>query len=137
MKPVKREAGISLLEVVIAVVLLSAAASILIVTSRTSAMGMVRSHVYGDAATATKEVLESIKLLPFDSLSGLQERVMPHSQGPTVTVSATSRGVAAGDVADISRYDTSTLRYVTLQTEFKSNSGETVTKKFSTILFKP
>jgi hypothetical protein len=100
-------------------------------------VGQLRSKVYGDAATATKEALESVQLLPLDSVSLLKNTVMPHSQGPTITVKASCRGVAASDVNNIASLDTTSLRYLTLDTYFKSKAGATVVKNFHTIVYRP
>ncbi len=131
------QCGLTLIEVLIAVVILAFAASILIFSSRSSVTGQLRSKVYGDAATATKEALQGVELLPLDSLSRLRDTPMAHSQGPGITVLATARSLLPGDVEDLSRLDTSTLRHVTLRTLFKKKSGENVAKQFTTILFRP
>ena len=131
------ERGLTLLEVLIAVVIISIAAVILMAASRTSVAGQLRSKVYGDAATATKEALEEIQSLPMDSLSRLSATPMAHTQGPTVSVSATTRGVRPADVANFAALDTSSLRYVTLATRFPGKTGVPVTRTFTTIVFKP
>lgn len=131
------ERGLTLLEVLIAVVIISIAAVILMAASRTSVAGQLRSKVYGDAATATKEALEEIQSLPMDSLSRLSGTPMAHTQGPTVSVSATARGVLPADVANFGALDTSSLRYVTLATRFPGKTGAPVTRTFTTIVFKP
>jgi prepilin-type N-terminal cleavage/methylation domain-containing protein len=133
----KANAGLTLLEVLIGVIILTIAASILVVSSRTSITGQLRSKVYGDAATATKEALESIQLLPLDSLSLLKNAVMQHSQGPAIEVKATIRGLVSTDVNNIAILDTTTLRYLTLDTYFKAKSGATVVKNFHTIVYRP
>ncbi|MDB5048841.1 MAG: hypothetical protein JWO30_1912 [Fibrobacteres bacterium] len=133
----RSQTGISLLEVAIAVVILGIAGSILAAASKTSVTGQLRSKAYGDAATATREVLENIQLLSLDSVSRLLGTPMGHSQGPTVTVSATARGVLPSDVSDFGGLDTSSLRYLTLLTRFKSKAGGDVNKTFTTIVFKP
>lgn len=132
-----RQRGISILEAVIAIVLLGVGSSMLIVSSKSSTAGNSRSKVFGSAATATKEAMEEIQILPFDSLSRLNNTVIRHSQGPAVTVLATARGVARSDVADMTRLDTSSLRYLILKTRFKDRAGAMVTKNFTTIIFKP
>ncbi len=129
--------GISLLEVVMAVIILSIAASILATASKSAVTGQLRSKAYGDAATATKEALESIELLPLDSVTRLSATAMEHSQGPSVTVSATAREVRPGDVSNFSGLDTSSLRHLTLRTRFKNKAGGDVIKTFTTIVFKP
>jgi prepilin-type N-terminal cleavage/methylation domain-containing protein len=131
------QSGVSMLEVVVAVVILSIAASILAATTRNSATGQLRSKAYGDAATATKEALESIQLLSLDSISRLSSTDMEHTQGPSVSVSATARGVIPGDVSNFAGLDTSSLRHLTLRTRFKSKAGADVVKTFTTIVFKP
>jgi prepilin-type N-terminal cleavage/methylation domain-containing protein len=131
------QAGISLLEVAVAVVIIGIAASILAATSKTTVTGQLRSKAYGDAATATREVIEEIQLLSLDSISHLVGTIMGHTQGSAVTVSATARGVLPGDVSNFSGLDTSSLRYVTLQTRFRNKAGGTVNKTFTTIVFKP
>jgi type II secretory pathway pseudopilin PulG len=135
--PARRQSGISLLEVVIGVIIISFAGSILMVSSRTSVTGQLRSKIYGDAATATKEAIENIQLLPLDSVTRLSSSPMEHTQGSTVTVKATARGVVPADVSNFAALDTSTLRYVTLQTRFKNKAGNTATKTFTTIIYKP
>ena len=135
--PRRNQEGVSLLEVIIAVIIISIAASIYMVSSRTSVTGQIRSKVYGEAATATKEALELIQIWPLDSLKTLNNSPIPHNQGAGVEVRATSRGVRASDVRDISILDTTTLRHVTLVTRFKSKAGGKVAKSFSTIVFKP
>ena len=131
------QTGISLLEVLVAVVILGIAGSILAVTSKSSVTGQLRSKAYGDAATATREVLENIRLLSLDSISHLLGTPMDHTQGPAVVVSATARGVLPGDVSDFGGLDTSSLRHLTLQTRFKNKAGADVNKTFTTIVFKP
>ncbi len=131
------ERGLTLLEVLIAVVIISIAAVILMAASKTSVAGQLRSKVYGDAATATKEALEEIQSLPLDSLSRLSSTPISHTQGPTVSVVATARGVVPGDVANFAALDTSSLRYVTLATRFPGKTGSPVTRTFTTIVFKP
>jgi hypothetical protein len=135
--PEARESGVSLLEVCIAVVILGIAGTLLMVNSRTSETGQQRSRIYGEAATATQEVLAEIQLLNLDSMSRLKNTLMAHSQGTDISVRATVRGVLAGDVDDFPGLDTTTLRALTLSTSFKSKSGRTVTKRFNTILYKP
>ncbi len=133
----RSQAGLTLLEVIIGVIILSIAASILVVTSRTSMLGQTRSKVYGDAATATKEALQTIQLLPLDSVSRLDNNLMEHSQGPSVEVRASSRSLTSADVTDLAAFDTSSLRYITLATSFHSQSGITVSKVFHTIVYRP
>jgi hypothetical protein len=136
-RPENPQAGATMVEVVVAVIILGIAASIMVVSSKTSVVGQLRSKAYGDAATATKEVLESIQILPLDSVSRLAGAAMEHTQGPSVTVRATSRGVLPADVTDFARLDTSSLRHLTLQTFFKNKAGGEVAKTFTTIIFKP
>ena len=131
------QAGIGLLEVVIGVILLGLTSTLLIVSSRTSVTGQLRSDVYNHAAIGTKEVLENIQLMPLGDISSLRNKVMPQSQAATVTVRATSRNVDRADVSDFDQLDTSSLRHITLITEFKSKTGEKVFKRFSIIVFKP
>lgn len=129
--------GASLLEVMIAVIILSVASGILIMTSKISTTGQTRSKVYGDAATATKEVLENLQTLSVDSISKLNNTVMTHSQGASVVVKASARSLVAADVDDITALDTTSLRRVTLNTQFKNKAGAWVTKVFSTIVYRP
>lgn len=131
------QGGASLLEAVVAIIILSFAGTLLVANSRTSASGQERSKVYGEASTATKEVLESLRILGLDSLSRVRGRSMPHSQGPAIEVKATVRGVLPSDVDGFAGLDTATLRYVTLRTFFRSHAGAPVSKTFSTILYKP
>lgn len=129
--------GLTLVEVVVAVVIIGIAAVIMLAASRTSVAGQLRSKVYGDAAVATKEALEEIQLMTMDAVSGLRATPMPHSQGPTVTVRATARGVRPTDVTDFSALDTSSLRHLTLATSFPGQAGDPVERTFTTIVFKP
>jgi Tfp pilus assembly protein PilV len=129
--------GASLLEVMIAVIILTVASGIMIMTSKISVTGQTRSKVYGDAATATKEVLENLQTLSVDSLSRLNNTVMTHSQGSSIIVKASARSLVAADVDDISALDTTSLRRVTLNTQFKNKAGSWVTKVFSTIVYRP
>jgi prepilin-type N-terminal cleavage/methylation domain-containing protein len=129
--------GVSLLEVMIAVIILGIASGIMVMTSKISVTGQTRSKVYGDAATATKEVLENLQAMPIDSLSQLNNTVMSHSQGSSIIVKATARSLVAADVDDISALDTTSLRRVTLNTQFKNKAGAWVTKVFSTIVYRP
>lgn len=135
--PSSGQAGISLLEVIVSVTILGVAGGFLLMNSRTSATGNERSKVYAEASTATKEVLETIRLLPLDSLSRLQDRVMEHSQGTGVLVRATVRGVLPPDVDGFAGLDTSTLRHLTLRTSYRNVAGSMVGRTFSTILYKP
>jgi Tfp pilus assembly protein PilV len=132
-----RAAGVSLIEVLIALVILTAAGTLLAFSSRSSVTGQLRTKVYGDAATATREAMENIDLLPFDSLVNLNNASITHSQGPSIHVFASVRSLLPTDVADINALDTSSLRYITLRTEFKSQAGSLVSKHFSTIIFRP
>ena len=129
--------GLTLLEVLIAVIVLSLAASLLVFSSRSSVTGYVRSKIWGDAATATKEAMANLEMLPIDSLSRLSKTPITHSQGSGIQVFATVRGVTPSDVSNFATLDTSTLRYVTLSTQFKNKAGNLVKKEFTTILIKP
>lgn len=129
--------GTSLLEVVIAVIILSFASTLLLLNSRTSAAGNQRSQAYSEAASATKEVFESLQQLPMDSLERIHGRTMPHSQSADVKVIADVRDVSPADVDDFAAQDTSSLRRVSLRTTFSNHAGDQVTKSFSTILYKP
>lgn len=131
------QGGISLLEVMIAVIILSVASAILVMTSKVSVTGQTRSKVYGNAAMATKEVLENLRTLSVDSVSKLNDKPMPHSQGGSVEVKVTARGLTSADVDDIAALDTSSLRHVTLHTSFKSKAGDWITKSYSTIVYMP
>jgi prepilin-type N-terminal cleavage/methylation domain-containing protein len=132
-----QEKGVSLIEVLIAVVVISMAILVLVYASRTSVAGQLRSKVYGDAATATREAMENIQLLPFDSLNLLLEAPINHSQGSGVKVFASVRGLLPGDVSNMDDVDTSSLRYLVLRTEFKNKVGARVSKSFTTILYRP
>jgi len=131
------QAGLGMLEVLIAVIIISIAATILIISSRTAVTGQQRSRAYGDAATAVKEAMEIIQMLPLDSISRMSDTPLEHSQGPSVAVKASARGVLPSDVTNFASQDTSTLRYITLQASFKSQAGFTVTKIFTTVIYKP
>jgi prepilin-type N-terminal cleavage/methylation domain-containing protein len=131
------ERGLTLLEVMIAVIILSIASALMMATSRISTTGQNRSKIYGDASTATREVLENLRTLTLDSINHLSNSKMPHSQGGSVEVYVTSRSLIAADVDDINALDTTSLRWVTLNTRFKSKAGTWVTKTFSTIVYKP
>lgn len=133
----RRQRGISLLEVLIGVVLLSIAGSILMVTSRTSVIGQRQSKVYGDAATATKEVLEQVQIMPLKEVDLLNKTAMKHSQGPSVSITATVRSLVDKDVANIAVLDTTTLRHLTIDTKFMSKSGANAVMSFTTILYRP
>lgn len=129
--------GFSLLEVIIGIIILGVASTTLLFASRTAVTGQLRSKAYGDAATATREALESIQLLTLDSVSRLKNAPVPHSQGPLVAVEATTSLLAAADVANLNALDTTTLRRLTLKTRFKNKAGQDVVKTFNTILYKP
>lgn len=131
------QGGLSLIEVLIAITILAVSGTLLLMASRTSVTGQQRAKVYGEAATAAKEVLEGVQLLGLDSVSRLQDTPMEHSQGGTVEVRATARGVQPSDIANFAGLDTSTLRHLTLRTRFPGESGALVTKVFTTIVFKP
>ena len=131
------QAGLTLLEVIIAIIILSVATVAMINTSSISVTGQTRSKVYGDASTASKEVLENLRALSLDSLSRLDNALMPHSQGNGVRIYVTAHGVTASDVDSFSILDTTTLRRLVMNTQFKSKAGDWVTKSFSTIMYKP
>jgi type II secretory pathway pseudopilin PulG len=133
----KNQNGISLLEVVVAVIILSFASSVLIMNSKTSGAGDQRTKIYGEVTVATREVLDALKLLPLDSLSKIKSKVQPHSQSAKIVVTADVRGVLATDVDNFASIDTSTLRYVSLSTSFPNKAGIKVAKVFSTIIYKP
>ncbi len=131
--------GLSLLEVLIAIIIIAVASSIFMVSSRSSLTGNERSKMYGDAAVATKEVMAAVQLMTLAEVDLLNATDMAdhHSQGAGVAVKATARVIAAGDVTDIASLDATTLRHVTLATTFKNKTGGNVTKTFTTIVYKP
>jgi prepilin-type N-terminal cleavage/methylation domain-containing protein len=131
------QSGLTLLEVLIAVVILGIASVILMAASRGTVAGQLRSKVYGDVAVATKEALEEIQLLTMDEVTKLSATSMPHSQGPSVTVRATARSVKPTDVTDFAALDTSSLRHLTLAASFPGHAGDPVERTFTTIVFKP
>jgi prepilin-type N-terminal cleavage/methylation domain-containing protein len=133
----KTSLGFSLIEVLMAMMLIAVAGSIFITTSHNSLIGNHRSKVYGDVAMATEEALESLVLLPLDSIKSLNSTPMKHSQGTSVTVQATSRRIQSTDVDHITSQDTSTLRYVTLASSFKNQAGAWITKTYSLVVYRP
>src|SRR4051794_25089812 len=100
MKPFPQR-GFSLLEALIGIVILGIATTVMTLSSRTAQTGQLRSKTYGEASTATWEVLEQVQLMPIASMDQLHGKVMEHSQGADITVKATIRGTEASDVADI------------------------------------
>lgn len=129
--------GLTLIEVLVAVVIIGIAAVIMVAASRGTIAGQLRSKVYGDVAVATKEALEEIQLLTREEVSVLSSTSMPHSQGPGVTVRATARSLRPSDVTDIAALDTSSLRHLTLAASFPGQAGDPVERTFTTIVFKP
>lgn len=132
-----RQAGVSLLEVLVAVLLISFGATVLVMGARTSRTGQERSKVYGEAVSAAKEVLEELNLKTLPEISRLAGTPMPHSQGPGTEVFATARGVRSTDVGNFPSLDTASLRHVTLRIRFRNKAGNRVEKVFTTILYKP
>lgn len=126
-----------MLEVVVAVIILSFASGVLIMNSKTSGAGDQRTKIYGEVTVATREVLESLKLLQLDSLSKIKSVVQPHSQSSNITVTANVRGVLTTDVDNFTSLDTSSLRHVTLTTRYPNQAGITASKVFTTIIYKP
>ena len=137
MRGADREAGVSLLEALIGIVLIGMAAAFLIYSSRTSAAGQTRSKVYGDAGAATREVMENIALMPLDTVARLDNTLMTHSQGPGVEVRASARAVQPADVSNFSDLDLATLRHLTLVTRFANKAGGKASKTFTTIVYRP
>jgi prepilin-type N-terminal cleavage/methylation domain-containing protein len=137
MKRQTAEAGFSLLETLVALIVLAALSGFLVSNSRTAGKGNAQSRIYGKAATATKEAVESLNLLSLREVSALREKAMHHSQGPAITVVATARSVRSGDVPDINAQDTSTLRMVDLVTTFQGAAGKPVEKRFTLVVYKP
>lgn len=133
----KYQQGISLLEVVVAVIILSFASGVLIMNSKTSGAGDQRTKLYGEVTVATREVLDALKLLPLDSLTKIKSKVQSHSQSSNIVVTANVRGVLPTDVDNFAKLDTSSLRYVTLTTSYPNQAGLRVSKIFSTIVYKP
>lgn len=129
--------GLTLLEVLVAIIIVSLALGIFLTSSRTSLVGNERSRVYGGAATATVEALEAVKLMSLAQVKALRSTPVAHSQGSPITVTATARDVTAADVSDLATLDASTLQLVTLSTAFKNRQGVQVTKTFSTIIYRP
>jgi hypothetical protein len=137
MKRLASAAGISLLETLVALVVLAILSGYLVHNSRTAGKGNAQSRIYGKAATATKEAIESLDLLSLKEVSSLREKSMQHSQGPSITVVATARNLQPGDAPDINAQDTSTLRMVDLVTTFQGAAGKPVEKRFSVVVYKP
>ncbi len=129
--------GFTLIEVLIAIVLIGVAGSIFVGTSHNSLIGNQRSKTYGAVALATQEALENVVLLPLDSLKGLSNTILQHSQGSGVTIKASSRGVTSADMKNINQQDTTTLRYVTLMADFKNQAGNLVTKTYGFVVYRP
>ncbi|MEO7955518.1 MAG: prepilin-type N-terminal cleavage/methylation domain-containing protein [Fibrobacteria bacterium] len=132
-----RQGGFSILEVLVATLLISIGASVLVMSARTSKTGQARSKVYGDAVTAAKEVLEELHIMSLADISRLNGVYIPHSQDTTTKVLVTVRGVRATDVGNFGSLDTASLRYVTLRVRFISQAKAQAEKVFTTILYKP
>jgi Tfp pilus assembly protein PilV len=132
-----RQGGFSLLEALIGIVILAIATTVMTLASRTAQTGQLRSRTYGEASTATWEVLEQVQNMPLDSMGKLRDRIMEHSQGPDITVKASVRGTISSDVADINDLDTTSLRRLDLTTTFKAVNGDVRTMKFHTIIYQP
>lgn len=135
--PARPQGGLTLLEVLIALIIVSVALGVFLTSSNTSLIGNERSRVYGGAAAATVEAHESVKLMSMAQVKALNNTVVPHSQGSQITVTATARNVASTDVSDIASLDPSKLQFVTLSTAFKNKKGVKVTKTFTTIVYRP
>lgn len=129
--------GLTLLEVLVGVVIISIAAVVMLANSRSAATGQVRSKVYGNAATATREAEEVVSLMPLDSIDRLRETEMPHTQGPRIEVTATARPLTEADGEDLTTLETASLRHLTFRTTFESASGGRVTRVFTTVVYRP
>jgi prepilin-type N-terminal cleavage/methylation domain-containing protein len=136
-RPSRTQCGLTLLEVLVALIILSVALGIFLTSSRTSQVGNERSRVYGGAATAVVEAHEAVKLMTLAQVKALRNTPVTHSQGSRVTVTATSRDVTAADVGDLSTLDAAKLQFVTLSTAFRNRQGAQVTKSFTTIIYRP
>jgi prepilin-type N-terminal cleavage/methylation domain-containing protein len=136
-RPPRLQGGLTLLEVLIALIIVSVALGIFLTSSNTSLIGNERSRVYGGAATATVEAHEAVKLMSMDQIKALSNTPVPHSQGSRITVTATARNVLSTDVGDYATLDASKLQFVTLSTAFMNKAGVKVTKTFTTIVYKP
>ncbi|HKP95528.1 MAG TPA: type II secretion system protein [Fibrobacteria bacterium] len=129
--------GFSLLEVLIGIVILGIATTVMTLSSRTAQTGQMRSKTYGEAATATWEILEQVQNMSIDSMDRLKDRVMEHSQGPDITVKASIRGTLSSDVANINDLDTTSLRRLDILTTFKGANGQIRSMRFHTIVYRP
>lgn len=132
-----RQDGISILEALVATLLISIGASVLVTSARTAKTGQARSKVYGEAVTAAKEVLEDMRIMSLAEVSRLNGADMPHSQGTAIKVLVTVRGVRPTDVGGFASLDTSKLRHASLQVRFLNQAKVRTEKVFTTILYKP
>ncbi len=132
-----RQGGLTMLEVLIALIFVSVAAAALILSSNTSLLGNERSRTYGGATMATIEALDAVKLMSLDEIKLLSETGLEHSQGGDVTVKVTARDVGEDDVSELSSLNPTTLQHVTFSTAFKNKEGEDVIKTFTTFVYKP
>lgn len=133
----RAQRGLTLLEVLVALIVVGVAAGLFLSSNRTASFGNERSGIYGKAANATLEAVEAVRLMSLDAAGRLRESEIAHTQGGAIRVTATVRSVSASDVHDLAALDTASLRHLTLKTAFQGKGGRQVEKTFTTILYKP
>lgn len=138
----KAQAGVSLIEALVGLIVILVAISFYVTSSRSAQKGNERAEVYGKTAAAVREGMEQVYLSSLSDLDAMGGggRVLSHNQGEGITVRAVSGPVQAADVGGsgaLNQLNTTLLRKITLDVDFRGLDGNAVRKRYTTIVYKP